>query len=237
MTAIDVSSAIMVAKHCADRTPEPSDPAAWRKRGRVGRPPPRGERVVGRTRPSVYDGIDASSADGLGRLRDLGRGMDRAAYDNVRGQIGACGIWCGSCAVGNGALRQVTRSYIEVLEGHGLGSWAPSELNYDRFRRGLSIVAEIATCPGCRQGGGREACEMKSCASDLGYERCTGCPSFDACPHGAVRDHMRNGALAAALLVMDKPGDPAAWIERHESTLRCRFPASILFSNGEEGAR
>ena len=31
--------------------------------------------------------------------------------ENVKDQIGYCGIWCGSCIVGNGALRELTRKY------------------------------------------------------------------------------------------------------------------------------
>jgi hypothetical protein len=45
---------------------------------------------------------------------------DREALENVKGQIGACGIWCGSCAVGNGALQELSRRYGELLKGHGL---------------------------------------------------------------------------------------------------------------------
>ena len=46
--------------------------------------------------------------------------MGQSAFENVQDQIGACGIWCGSCAVGNGSLRLASQRYSEVLEGHGI---------------------------------------------------------------------------------------------------------------------
>jgi len=57
-----------------------------------------------------------------GRLiaRREARHGHREALENVKGQIGACGIWCGSCAVGNGALQELSRRYGELLKGHGL---------------------------------------------------------------------------------------------------------------------
>jgi hypothetical protein len=46
--------------------------------------------------------------------------MDDRPFENVRDQIGFCGIWCGSCAVGNGALRELTKRYEDVVKGYGL---------------------------------------------------------------------------------------------------------------------
>jgi len=47
------------------------------------------------------------------------------AYQKVKQQIGYCGIWCGSCVVGNGALCELTRCYREMTEPYDLGEWAP----------------------------------------------------------------------------------------------------------------
>ncbi len=43
--------------------------------------------------------------EALGRMAE--------AFDRVKAQIGACGIWCGSCAVGNGSLRELSRRFEE----------------------------------------------------------------------------------------------------------------------------
>lgn len=61
------------------------------------------------------------------------------AFDRVKAQIGACGIWCGSCSVGNGSLRELSRRFEEVLEGHGVGEWAPPSLPRAR-RCSLSLT-------------------------------------------------------------------------------------------------
>ena len=37
------------------------------------------------------------------------------AFENVQGQIGFCGIWCGSCVVGNGTLKELTKRYEEII--------------------------------------------------------------------------------------------------------------------------
>ena len=48
------------------------------------------------------------------------------AFDNIKGLIGYCGIWCGSCVVSNGALRELTQRYEKLLEsihqGRSLGA-------------------------------------------------------------------------------------------------------------------
>ena len=46
--------------------------------------------------------------------------MGVESFEDVKGQIGCCGIWCGSCVVGNGALRELTRRYEEIVENYGL---------------------------------------------------------------------------------------------------------------------
>jgi len=50
------------------------------------------------------------------------------AFENVKSQIGFCGIWCGSCVVGNGALKELTKKYEEIIKGYGLKEWAPKTL-------------------------------------------------------------------------------------------------------------
>jgi len=161
--------------------------------------------------------------------------MNRQAFDNVKSQIGVCGIWCGSCAVGNGALCEVTRRYVEVLEGHGIEHWAPSELDYDAFSNGLSIVAKIASCQGCRRGGGRAECEMKACASERNLRECNVCGELE-CLHAEVLERMRKGACEAGLFVNTEPGTADARLEDWTAQLRDRFPGCVLFLEEENVA-
>jgi hypothetical protein len=50
----------------------------------------------------------------------------RNAFESVKAEIGYCGIWCGSRAVGNGALGEITTRYEKMLAAYGLKQWAPS---------------------------------------------------------------------------------------------------------------
>lgn len=51
--------------------------------------------------------------------------MDLKDFENVRHQIGCCGAWCGSCVVGNGVLKQLTKKYQEMTDAYGLREWGP----------------------------------------------------------------------------------------------------------------
>ena len=90
--------------------------------------------------------------------------MKTDAFDNVKDQIGYCGIWCGSCVVGTGALMEVTRKYRELVTSYGLNEWAPEDVDYEKFYAALESVQGAPACPWCLQGGGRDDCEMRACA-------------------------------------------------------------------------
>ena len=154
--------------------------------------------------------------------------MDRTALDNAFDQMGFCGIWCGSCAVGNGSLRMASQRYFEVLEGHGIEHWAPPELDYEALSKSLDIVSDMASCPGCRQGGGRDNCEMKACTAQHELSDCSECDEAD-CPHAEVLDHMQSGGLKAGLFVKIQPGNSASLIEEWTTELKTQFPSSLLF--------
>ena len=154
--------------------------------------------------------------------------MGYASFANVRDQIGACGIWCGSCAIGNGSLGLASQAYFEVLEGHGIEHWAPPELDYAALSNGLSMVSDIAACPGCRQNGGRTECPMRACTAERGFSDCTECPAED-CPNDRLLKHMRTGAIEAGLIVRSPTDDVETLIKEGMATLAARFPCCLLF--------
>jgi hypothetical protein len=80
------------------------------------------------------------------------------AYENVKDQIGCCGIWCGSCIIGNGTLQELTKKYQRLTTAYGLKQWAPKDLNYKEFSKGLTLLKNFPPCPGCLKGGGRDDC-------------------------------------------------------------------------------
>ena len=157
--------------------------------------------------------------------------MDLGDFKNVRHQIGTCGAWCGSCVVGNGVLKELTRKYQEMIDAYGLREWGPGDFDYAEFAKGLQSIHEITTCPGCLKGGGRENSEIKACASDRGFRECTECSAGDDCSQAKVLDHMRAGALAAGILFRAGEPDRDVPVEEWETQLASRWPCSILFDD------
>ena len=87
-------------------------------------------------------------------------------FENVKNQIGFCGIWCGSCVVGNGTLRELTKRYEEIIEKYGLKEWAPKDSDFKEFMKGLASIQAVPLCRGCLKGDGRPNCEMRVCVSN-----------------------------------------------------------------------
>ena len=157
--------------------------------------------------------------------------MDMEDLQNVRHQIGSCGAWCGSCVVGNGVLKHLTKKYQEMTDAYGLQEWGPKDFDYGEFAKGLQSIQAMPSCPGCLKGGGRENCEIRACAAAKGFRECTECGAGDHCSHREVLDYMRSGALAAGVLF--RAGAPAGDdpIEEWVTQVASRWPCSILFED------
>jgi hypothetical protein len=151
------------------------------------------------------------------------------AYENVRDQIGFCGIWCGSCVVGNGTLKTLTEKYKEMITAYRLLEWAPKDFDHTEFSHGLTSIQRNPVCPGCLKGGGRKECEIRRCASERGLTDCTLCDEFGECEHRNIIDKMRSGALAAGLFVKALGTDNQELIRDWSHRLERRWPCCILF--------
>jgi hypothetical protein len=154
----------------------------------------------------------------------------RGNFANVRGQIGFCGIWCGGCIVGNGTLHELTRRYERLISTHGLPEWGPKEVDWVEFRLGLASIQGVAECPGCLKGGGRDNCEMKSCAQGRGLVACTSCWDFSKCAHADVLRHMREGALKAGIPVETTATERKLFIRKWSRRIRSSWPGCALFA-------
>jgi len=150
------------------------------------------------------------------------------AFDSVKDQIGSCGIWCGSCVLGNGALKELTMRYKELVERYGLEEWATKDFDYERFKKELTSVQEVPFCSGCLKGGGRTDCEMRSCASNKKIADCVECDEYMTCKNSELLQKMRKGARDANLLVKDRNVDRQEFIVKGMEELRRRFPSCIL---------
>jgi len=150
-------------------------------------------------------------------------------FENVKNQIGFCGIWCGSCVVGNGALRELTKRYEEIIKNYGLEGWAPKEFDFKEFAKGLVSIQNMPLCPGCLKGGGRENCEMKACASNKKINDCSECDQPTHCKNPETLRKMRTGALQAGLFVKTKDADRKSLMEKWIYELKSKWPSCILF--------
>ena len=158
---------------------------------------------------------------------------NREAFERVRDQIGFCGIWCGSCAVGNGSLTQLAVCLRHFLAAYDVPRWASAEIDWDAFLKALGSLGRTVGCTGCRRGGGRDDCDIRACAVGRGLMHCIDCASFAECDHAAVLDHMRSGAAEVGLSVLS-PGDhPEAMLEDWKRALPARWPCRILFEESE----
>lgn len=130
------------------------------------------------------------------------------AFEKVKDQIGACGIWCGSCVVGNGVLRLLTRNYKNILKNYGVDHWGPKDIDYKKLFEYFESIQRIPLCPGCWEGGGREECEIRNCTVEKKINDCIECRvAKKGCKHIKLLKHMQDGALKAGLLVKTaKPG-------------------------------
>jgi len=151
------------------------------------------------------------------------------SYDRVKNQIGYCGIWCGSCVVGNGTLRRLSAAYKNIIRNYGLESWAPKTFDLKEFLKGLEAIQAIPSCVGCQKGGGWEACPMRGCVIKKRITDCAECGVQASCPHSASLRKMRNGSIKAGLFVKTGKGDQKKLVADWTKKLKTRWPSGILF--------
>jgi hypothetical protein len=160
--------------------------------------------------------------------------MDAQPFQNVKDQIGFCGIWCGSCVVGNGALRELTKRYEQVIKAYGLEEWGPKEFDFREFRKGITSIQNMPLCQGCRKGDGKPNCEFRACATSKGIEECSRCEQTMTCEHSEALKKMREGALRAGLNVTTDKVDSHKLIEKWTAELMGKWPHLILFMSHEQ---
>ncbi len=151
------------------------------------------------------------------------------AFENVKNQIGVCGIWCGSCIIGNGTLAKLSEKYERLLNAYGVQDWGPREIDFGQFEQALESLRALPACPGCRQGGGRDDCELRACAGRKGVSECYACDEYLECEHAELLARMRTGAQAAGLFVRLDSSDTADLVARWTARLEQCWPCGILF--------
>ena len=109
--------------------------------------------------------------------------MASKSFENVKGQIGYCGIWCGSCLGGNGAIFELTRNYEQIIKRSqsALEKYAPKEFNFNELMKNLACVQAMPQCPGCKKDGGDMNCRVRLCASKKSIDNCSKCSQLMEC--------------------------------------------------------
>ena len=162
--------------------------------------------------------------------------MTKKYFENVKNQIGACGIWCGSCVAGNGVLQVLTQKYAKIIKDYGLEQWAPKDFDFEEFTKGLISIQNMPLCAGCLKGGGRDDCEIRTCVTDKKIADCSECGDPEKCTHTEILNKMRTGATEAGLFVkLEKTNNNELiikWIDRLEN----EWPSSIVYIDDKDNA-
>jgi hypothetical protein len=133
--------------------------------------------------------------------------------------------------VGNGALRELSRRYGQLIEDYGLDHWGPRDVDHEQLLQALASLQQVPLCAGCRRGGGRDDCELRACAAGQGVGFCSECRGA-SCKHAALLQHMRSGGRDAGLFVETGAVHLPELVEQWSADLKDTWPACILFAAG-----
>ncbi len=152
--------------------------------------------------------------------------MDQKSYDNVRNQIGPCGIWCGSCAGGNGATQELTRRY-EIFIKNQLEAYAPKDFDFEEFLKGIKSIKSMSLCPGCLKGGGMQGCPVRECAIRKDYESCSSCEELSTCSKFSELEKYLPRIKSDLLSIRGK--ENRILVDGWEERLKKKWPHCLLF--------
>ncbi|MFB3786030.1 MAG: DUF3795 domain-containing protein [bacterium] len=96
-----------------------------------------------------------------------------------------CGLHCGLCAQ-RGRIPRQAKALRESMAKEGFEYWGGSIPGFREFWIFLTDLSDPDKgCPGCRQGGGPDFCEIRKCARRRGIELCPLCADY---PCQIIRD-------------------------------------------------
>jgi hypothetical protein len=154
--------------------------------------------------------------------------MQTGPYENVKNQIGYCGLWCGSCIVGNGTLKELTQRYERLITGYGVDEWGAKGFDSKEFMKGLASIQNIPVCRGCLKGGGNEECRIRPCAVRKKMSDCCECGQAKTCENSAAVERVRSGALAVGMLIKTSKGGRKQLMEEWNAEIRRKFLGCLL---------
>jgi hypothetical protein len=154
--------------------------------------------------------------------------VEAKAFENVKNQIGYCGLWCGSCIVGNGTLKELTKRYEHLIGGYGVDEWGAKDFDGKEFMKGLASIQALPVCPGCLKGGGNDTCRIRPCAKNREVSDCSECNESTTCKNLEALQKVRAGALRVGMLIKTGRADQKQLIEKWTVEIRNKFPCSVI---------
>ena len=154
--------------------------------------------------------------------------MKAKPFENVKNQIGYCGLWCGSCIVGNGTLKDLTKRYEGLIKGYGVDEWGAKDFDSKEFMKGLASIQKLPICSGCLKGGGNDECKIRPCASKKKMSDCSECNESTICKNLEALQKVRTGALGVGMLIKTDRGGQAKLKEKWTNEIRNKFPYSVI---------
>jgi len=70
--------------------------------------------------------------------------LDPKHFENVKNQVGFCGLWCGRCIVGNGTLKELTKRCEGLIKGYGVDEWGAKDFDSKEFMKGLASIQNLS---------------------------------------------------------------------------------------------
>jgi len=154
--------------------------------------------------------------------------VEAKAFENVKNQIGYCGLWCGSCVVGNGTLKELTKRYEHIIRGYGVHDWGAKDFDSKEFMKGLASIQSLPICQGGLKGGGNDECKIRPCASSMKISDCSECNERATCKNLEALQKVRTGARRVDMLIKTDKGQQQL-IEKWTAELKNKWPSHILF--------
>ena len=112
--------------------------------------------------------------------------MGNSGSNPIQNQFGPCGILCGSCPLGGGAVAKSAKQTRKHISDCQIPMWSPfvpggEAIDWAAVDKALDWMTTYARCAGCRNGGGPPDCAIRICAQERGYELCSSCADLEVC--------------------------------------------------------
>jgi hypothetical protein len=153
--------------------------------------------------------------------------FDIKAFENVKNQIGYCGIWCGSCGGGNGSIQELARRFEDIVKNQNLEKYVPKEFVFKEFLKGLAAIQKMPLCPGCRKSGGPSTCKVRICALDRGVADCSLCEQLARCTKFEQLEITHPKIKGDLIRIRNE--NRSALVKKWVDELKCKWPHCILF--------